>query len=407
MNIALFTGCRDQYYSFGLTNALLARGLRMDVIGGWEHERPDLQANPRLRFLRFGGAQTSKETMVARTLRILNYYGRLFAYAPVAEPEIFHVLWNYKLEYFDRTLLMLYFKLLRKRVVLTLHNVNAGKRDSDDSWLNRLTLRIHYDLADHIFVHTSKMKSELIAEFGVQEDAVTVIPFGTNDVVPKKGIASAEAKQRLGINDGQKTILFFGNLGPYKGVELLIAAFQRLRAANPNYRLIVAGKPRGGCEGYAARLRTTIETSGFQADVQFRGEFIPDDEIETYFQAADVLVLPYRSISQSGVLFLGQGFGLPVIATDVGSFSEHVIEGQTGFLCRPGDPHSLAEAIEKYFASDLYHRLGEHRQAIQEHVRRRHSWQTVADLTASVYERLLKHQEVIRPDAGKFQEDRS
>ena len=96
------------------------------------------------------------------------YYARLIRYAATAKPRIFHILWNNKFESFDRTLLMLYYKVLGKKIVLTVHNVNAGRRDSKDTRLNRLTLRIQYRLADHIFVHTEKMKRELIEEFGVR-----------------------------------------------------------------------------------------------------------------------------------------------------------------------------------------------------------------------------------------------
>ena len=70
--------------------------------------------------------------------------------------------------------------------------------------------------------------------------------------------------------------------------------------------------------------------------------YIPDDETEIYFKAADALVLPYTDIYQSGVLFLGYSFGLPTIATDVGSFREEIIEGETGLICRPADPADLA-----------------------------------------------------------------
>ena len=88
--------------------------------------------------------------------------------------------------------------------------------------------------------------------------------------------------------------------------------------------------------------------------VLLRADFIPDDETEVYFKAADVLVLPYRHIYQSGVLFLGYSFGLPVLAADVGSLKDEIVEGKTGFVFRPEDPVDLARAIERYFASDLY-----------------------------------------------------
>ncbi len=80
----------------------------------------------------------------------------------------------------------------------------------------------------------------------------------------------------------------------------------------------------------------------------------PDDETEVYFKAADALVLPYTDIYQSGVLSLGYSFGLPTIATEVGSFREEIIEGETGLICRPADPADLAQAIERYFSSSMY-----------------------------------------------------
>jgi len=104
-----------------------------------------------------------------------------------------------------------------------------------------------------------------------------------------------------------------------------------------------------------------------------------------YLKAAVVMVLPYHEIFQSGVLFLGYSFGLPVIATDVGSFKQEIVEGRTGFLCRPGDPADLARAIEAYFCSELYRNLGKTRKEIKEHADVHHSWAAVAKLTCSAY----------------------
>jgi glycosyltransferase involved in cell wall biosynthesis len=284
---------------------------------------------------------------------------------------------------------MLYYKLLGKRIAFTAHNVNAGKRDLNDSWLNRLTLTIQYRLVDHIFVHTQKMKNELVEEFGVGKRAITVIRHPINNAFPDTDLTPGEAKQRLGIKDSERTILFFGNIGPYKGVEFLVAAFQILASKQADYRLIIAGKLRGGAEKYWEDIRSTISRDVNGKRVIQRIEFIPDGEMEVYLKAADVLVLPYTQIYQSGVLFLGYSFGLPVIATDVGSFREEIVEGETGFLCRPGDPADLARTIATYFASDLYRNLGTRRQEIKDYADVHHSWDAVAELTRNVYAELL------------------
>ena len=270
---------------------------------------PEFHGKPRVSFLNLRGDQRPDAGLPRKVSRVLGYYARLIRYAATAKPRIFHILWNNKFETFDRTLLMLYYKLLGKKIVLTVHNVNAGMRDSKDTLLNRLTLRIQYRLADHIFVHTEKMKRELSGQFGVKADRVTVIPFGINNAVPNTRLTPSEARQRLGIREDERTILFFGNIAPYKGLEYLTAAFQQILAPRDGFRLIIAGWPKN-CESYWTAIRETIREDVQAGRILLRAEYIPDEETELYFKAADVLVLPYRHIYQSGVLFLGYSFGL-------------------------------------------------------------------------------------------------
>jgi glycosyltransferase involved in cell wall biosynthesis len=89
------------------------------------------------------------------------------------------------------------------------------------------------------------------------------------------------------------------------------------------------------------------------------------------------------------VLFLAYSFGLPVIASDVGSLREDVVEGETGFICRPEDPLDLAKKIERYFASSLYRNLDSRRGQIREYIQERHSWDAVGERTRSVYAEAL------------------
>ena len=116
---------------------------------------------------------------------------------------------------------------------------------------------------------------------------------------------------------------------------------------------------------------------------------MPDEETEIYFKAADVLVLPYVHVFQSGVLFLGYNFGLPVIASDVGALREEIIEGQTGFVCEPRNTRALAAAIQRYFTSELYQTLESRRPAIQAFASEQYSWSKVASITVGVYRSLL------------------
>jgi D-inositol-3-phosphate glycosyltransferase len=382
--VALLTGGTDRPYVFGLVPALMSQGADLDLIGSDAIDCPEFHGKPGVTFLNLRGNQRTGASFVSKASRVLTYYARLIRYAATAKPRIFHILWNNKFEFFDRTLLMLYYKWLGKKLVLTLHNVNAAKRDSRDTRLNRATLRIQYRLADHIFVHTEKMKSELIAEFGESRTRVTVIPFGINNAYPNTSLDRAEARQRLGIRQDEKTILFFGNITPYKGLEYLVNAFQQNLARRDDYRLIIAGRV-DTYESYWRAIRETIREDVERGRVLLRADFVPDDETEVYFKAADVLVLPYKHVYQSGVLFTGQNFGLPVLVADVGSLKDEIVEGKTGFVFRPEDPVDLARAIERYFGSDLYQELGSRWQEIRDYAMQRHSWDAVAQLTVSVY----------------------
>ncbi|MGB9068777.1 MAG: glycosyltransferase family 4 protein [Candidatus Acidiferrales bacterium] len=389
MEIGLFTGGRDRPYAFGLVKALMSEGLRLHIVGGDELDDPEIHANSNLKFMDFYGKSRAGASHLRKALRVLVYYAQLIPYAAVAKPKIFHILWNGKFEYFDRTLLALYYKALGKKILLTAHNVNAGKRDSNDSLLNRLTLRIQYRLADHIFVHTEQMKGELLHDFAVPAENVTVIPFGINNAVPCTDLTAADAKQRLGLKDDDRTILFFGNIGPYKGLDQLVAAFQSISARHAEYRLIIAGKHRTGAESYVDQIREATSRDVKRRCIIPRIEHIPDSEVELYFKAADVLVLPYTHVFQSGVMFLGYSFGLPVIATDVGSLRDDIVEGRTGFLCKPSDPADLATTIEAYFESDLFKNLGSRRQEIRNYANERHSWDLVGERTRDVYTSLV------------------
>jgi D-inositol-3-phosphate glycosyltransferase len=386
---ALLTGGFDRPYAFGLSMALASKGVRLDVIGSKELDGPEMRSAPKLNFLNLHGDQRKTVGTARKLLRHLAVYGRLIRYAATAKPYIFHILWNYKFQLFDRIFLMLYYKLLGRKIVFTAHNVNTAQRDGNDSAMNRLSLRVQYRLVDHIFVHTEKMKSELIDEFGIREEKVSVIPFGINNSIPDTELTPAQAKRRVGVSSSGRTILFFGGIRPYKGLEYLVAAFQQIALKDGGYRLIIAGEPKRESVGYWQEIQQTIqgERTGEQVIQEIR--FIADEETEVYFKAADVLVLPYTLVSQSGVLFLAYSFGLPVIATNVGSLKDDIVEGETGYTCRSCDAADLARVIEIYFESALFKTLDHRREEIREFARGRNSWDVVSDKTYKVYAQLL------------------
>ncbi|HSS98934.1 MAG TPA: glycosyltransferase family 4 protein [Terriglobales bacterium] len=393
LRVALLTGGGDKPYALGMGAALTSAGVTVDFIGSDDLNVPEVVNDPRVSFFNLRGSQNPEASRLTKVTRVLKYYLRLIGYATKAKPKLFHLLWNNKLELFDRTLLMLYYKLLGKQVLFTAHNVNAGKRDSNDSWLNQVSLRIQYSLLDHIFVHTNEMKRELISEFPIPAAKVSVIPFGINNTVPKTNLSSADAKRQLGIGPNDKTLLFFGNIAPYKGLEYLIAAFEQLLAKDGSYRLLIVGSPKGP-RTYWNNIARLLEADGIKERTIQKIEYVPDEATELYFKAADILVLPYVHVFQSGVLFLSYSFGVPAIAADVGSLREEIVEGETGFVFKARDSADLASKIETYFDSDLFCSLETRRRDIKAYANDRYSWDKVAAVTTAVYVGLLRGAEV-------------
>ena len=382
--MALLTGGGDRPYALGLATSLVNAGIRLDFIGSDFLDCPELRQQPLLRFLNLRGDNRPDAPLWQKVTRVGRYYVRLLRYAAAAEPRVFHILWNNKLELLDRTLLMLYYRLLGKRIVYTVHNVNAAQRDGRDGAVNRLTLRIQYHLVHHLFVHTERMKQQVQAEFGVPAEKISVIPFGINNTVPVTALTRAEARERLGVGSADKCVLFFGNIAPYKGVEYLVEAMELVLGRVSDCRLVIAGRPKGS-EAYWAAIDRRIDSSLLRERVVRRIEYVPDEDTEIFFKAADVLVLPYTLVFQSGVLILGYSFGLPVIASDIASLKDDIDEGATGYACPPADPRALAATIERYFASDLYHELDRRRDEIQRSAAERYSWTKVASITVRAY----------------------
>jgi D-inositol-3-phosphate glycosyltransferase len=388
-DVALLSGGQERSYLFGLATSLSERGIRVNVLGNEHVDNIAFHTSEHIRFIDLGSVH-GHIRVISKLFHLVHYYGRMIVYLTFHSPKVIHILWNSKAEYFDRTFLMLYLKCLGKKVALTAHNINKAKRDSCDSLLNRMTLTMQYRTADAIFVHTEKMKEELVRGFGVRSTSVVLIPFGTNIAVPDTSLSADGAKCRLGIRHDEKAVLFFGRIVPYKGVEYLIEAFQTLARRDSKWRLVIAGEPMQRFESYVDEIRRAIANSGCADRITCRLEYIPDNETEVYFKAADVLILPYRDIFESGVLYLAYRFGVPVVASDVGSFREEITNSGIGLVCEAANSTDLVSKVDALFNSGLYKDRELHRLRIREYAKVSHSWSAVAKTTELVYCRMVK-----------------
>ena len=159
--------------------------------------------------------------------------------------------------------------------------------------------------------------------------------FGTQ--MPREG-----ARRKLGLPDDARVLLFFGLIRDYKGLDLLIEAFGTL---DERYHLVIAGEPYGDLGEY----EKLIAASPQRGHIHLQARYIADAEVPGFFGAADAVVLPYRSATQSGITAIAYHFGVPVIATDVGGLKEALNDGRTGILVPKVSASAVAAGIEQFF----------------------------------------------------------
>ena len=154
------------------------------------------------------------------------------------------------------------------------------------------------------------------------------------------------SKKELGVSE-EKIILFFGYIRQYKGLDILIEAMPEI-LKNVNLRLMVVGESYEKNDKYL----NMVEKLGLQNNVTLKTDYVPNDEVGKYFAASDVVILPYRSATQSGIVQIAYHFDKPVIVTNVGGLAEVVQEGKTGFIVEPNNPKKIAAAIIKFYTEN-------------------------------------------------------
>jgi glycosyltransferase involved in cell wall biosynthesis len=162
-----------------------------------------------------------------------------------------------------------------------------------------------------------------------------------------EALSKHDARQRLHLSD-ERILLFFGYVRRYKGLDVLLEAM-KIVVSQLKVKLLVVGEFYDDEQPY----RTQTEALGLQSSVQFVSEYISNNKVSEYFSAADCVVLPYRSATQSGIVQIAYNFNRPVIVTRVGGLAEIVPDGIAGFTVAPESPQVFAEAILKFYQENL------------------------------------------------------
>jgi glycosyltransferase involved in cell wall biosynthesis len=252
------------------------------------------------------------------------------------------------------------------RVAYTAHNLDPHE-SANAAQLRALRRMIRE--ADLVHAHDRATADELARRFGRRE-RVPIIPHGHYLSAYPNTVTRASARAALQLSPDAFVYLSIGLLRPYKGLEELLSAFRLLN--DDKTRLLIAGKAAN-----PAYVGALTELAAGDARIRLEPRFVPGDELQRYFNAADVVVLPYRQITTSGAALLAFSFGAPVVAPAIGAFPELLAE-ERGALYQPGE---LASALRRVRAREW----GAARPGIIEWVRR-FDWTGIGRALLRAYE---------------------
>ncbi|HYY64328.1 MAG TPA: glycosyltransferase [Gaiellaceae bacterium] len=338
MRVALIdAGAYTPPYDHRLAVALAARGHDVTLLtapfrfgeapepAGYQREQLFFPLSSSL----FSRAPRSRARLPLKTLEYGPSVRRVRRRLQSLAPDVVHVQWLFRP---DIDLRWLRAVAAERPTVLTAHDLAGMLSRRREAWL-----RVFHTV-DRIIVQSRRGIGEL-AKLGVPEEKITRIP---HPVFERPGT----------IDDGGRrgqTLLFFGLIRTYKGIDLLLRALPLVARERPDVRLVVAGDPLDPVEPLL-KLATEL---GISERVEWRLGFLPDDDVEEVLAKATVVALPYRQrVDASGVLALAIGHGLPIVVSDVGSLGEIVAEFGAGEVVPPEDVEALAAACLRLLADE-------------------------------------------------------
>lgn len=234
-------------------------------------------------------------------------------------------------------------KLLKKcRVLFICHNVFPHERFPMDKKLTKLTLK-----RGDGFITQSAMDAEDLKSIVPDAKCITAVhpTYGGFDY---SHMSMEEARTLLGIEKEKKILLFFGFVREYKGLKHLLSAMPSILERLPEAELMVVGEFGNDREDYLK----IVEEKKLSSCLKLVDKYVPDTEIQKYFAASDLVILPYESATQSGIVQIAFGFHKPVTATKVGGLPDVITDGKTGYLVPARDDQALADAVVRFFKED-------------------------------------------------------
>ena len=267
------------------------------------------------------------------------------------------------------------------QVVITAHDVEAFKEGLS------VPLFVHwvYRAARRVIAHSQVAKRELIQGLGIDEAKIDVILHGNYLDSIEHGITRKMAREHFGIPADKRVLLFFGQIKDVKGLDVLLEGFSLALANDANLHLLIGGRV---WKTDFSKYQDIIDRRGLAPHCTLQIRYIADAEVPYFHRCADLVVLPYLRIYQSGVALMAMSYGNPVLVSDIEGLLEVVSDGDTGFVFRSLDPHHLAVRLGEIFATP-----GHRARIAQEGLRTvsaRNDWGRLGEQSRDCYQRALQ-----------------
>ena len=326
------------HYELGFANGLAANGVRVVLLGS--DTTLSAKLHPAVKFDNIRRSQDPSRTRWKKAAGMIGYHMRLLRRAWTYRGRPMVIIGLLDPEWIVGVIEGLILRLLAGELALVVHNVLPHNEPSRSK---QLAYRLIYRIPHVLLAHTRATQADLQRDSNLRPQSMLLVPHGLNDAVKPRPISKAAAKAAIGLPPGQATVLFFGRVSHYKGADLLLDAL----AQCPDLHLLMIGKSGADPHCQAVRMRMPGFVEAGRA--HWVDAYVDDDTVERYFAAADVTVLPYRQIDQSGVLLLSLTLGVPVLVTSVGGFSD-VVNHSNSMPIAEASAQAVLAALRAFFA---------------------------------------------------------
>ena len=367
-------GSSHHFYLFGQAEGLLKNNVELRLYTNNETSSPKING---LKFFAFyKDIFKSKSRFISGIQWVIGTVFSVF-HARFSGVSIFHfhIFYTNFLVMFN----LLLVKILFGKVVLTVHDVSSFSNSFNSSIIEKLI----YKLTDRIITHNEFSKLEILNVNANLSSCISIIPHGNYTPFINIQYDKEKSKEQLGIQNNRRILLFFGMIKKEKGLEVLLSALKGVIKQNPDILLVIAGKP---WENDFSAYQKIIDENDLSKYILLHTMFIQQEDVEHYYCASDLVILPYKKIYQSGVLMMTLSYERPALVSDLPPLKEIISDNENGFLFKTENVSDLTNKLNSILGNEEL--MEQVRTKGKELINTKYNWGKIGRQTKHVYQSL-------------------